>query len=117
MVMAHHGVGRGEFADNLRIPLAGVVLGLAALMVSTVRYRTFKDLKLSPRSLLVMMSFVAAGVIIATYKHPAVVLLAYFTAYLLFGLIDSVIGLRQEHHARKNQASSEDEPVDEQDYL
>ncbi len=77
------------------MPVAAVVVFLALLMVSTVRYRTFKDLKLSRKSAAAFMFVLALGVVIATQFHPAWVLVAYFSAYLLFGLFESVLMLRR----------------------
>ncbi len=65
------------------------------LMVSTVRYRTFKDLRLSKRSLVVFMFVIAGGVVIGTQFHPAWVLVALFSAYLVLGLLESLVLLRR----------------------
>jgi CDP-diacylglycerol--serine O-phosphatidyltransferase len=94
MVIAHHARG-GELPDAARVPVAAVVVFLALLMVSTVRYRTFKDIKLSRKSATAFMFILALGVVIATQFHPAWVLVAYFSAYLLFGLVESVLMLRR----------------------
>jgi CDP-diacylglycerol--serine O-phosphatidyltransferase len=94
MVIAHHARG-GDLPSAARVPVAAVVVFLSALMVSTVRYRTFKDLKLSRTSASVFVFVLALGVVIATQFHPAFVLVAYFSAYLLFGLGESVLILRR----------------------
>src|SRR5205823_10629022 len=104
-----------------RVPIAAVVVFLSLLMVSTVRYRTFKDLKLSRKSATVFMSVLALGVVIATRFHPAWVLVAYFSAYLLFGLVESVLILRRylvERRAASSTAAlldAVDEDEDESD--
>lgn len=117
MVFAHHGLMGGELDSSLRAPLAGVVLGLSALMVSTVRYRTFKDVRLSSRSFLTFLAIVLSGVLIALWVHPALVLFAYVTSYLVIGIIESAIGLRQEHLARKTGRNIEEDDGEEEDYL
>lgn len=94
MVIAHHARG-GDLPEAARVPIAAVVVFLSALMVSTVRYRTFKDLKLSRKSAAAFVFVLALGVVIATQFHPAFVLVAYFSAYLLFGLVESVLILRR----------------------
>lgn len=92
MVIANHGARGGEpLPDAARRPVAAVVVFLALLMVSTVRYRTFKDLKPSKKSAVVFLFVVAAGVVIGTQLHPAWVLVAYFSAYLLLGLVESAV--------------------------
>src|SRR5689334_16541132 len=64
MIIAHHGArGVEVLPDYARVPIAGVVVFLSLLMVSTVRYRTFKDLRLSRRSATVFMFILAGGVV------------------------------------------------------
>ncbi|QRK08916.1 CDP-diacylglycerol--serine O-phosphatidyltransferase [Archangium violaceum] len=102
MIIAHHAATGGEVLDeSARGPVAVATTALALLMVSTVRYRTFKDLRLSPRSALILMLVLASGVIIGTRFHPAYVLVAYSFAYLAFGLIESAFGVRKRLVARK----------------
>jgi CDP-diacylglycerol---serine O-phosphatidyltransferase len=120
MVIAHHARG-GDLPATARVPIAAVVVFLSLLMVSTVRYRTFKDLKLSRKSATVFMFILALGVVIATRFHPAWVLVAYFSAYLLFGLVESVLILRRyvvERRAASSAAAlldAVDEDEDESD--
>ena len=94
MVIAHYGA-RGEvrIGTGAQIPIAIVVALLSLLMVSTVRYRTFKDVRFSKKSLTIFTALCALGVVIATQLHPAYVLVAYFSAYLLLGLVESGISL------------------------
>src|SRR5713226_6550793 len=55
MVVAHHGAQGGPLGARAHAPIAVVVSVLALLMVSTVRYRTFKDVRLSPKSASIFM--------------------------------------------------------------
>jgi CDP-diacylglycerol---serine O-phosphatidyltransferase len=129
MIIAHHVATGGEVLDAAaRGPVAVASTVLALLMVSTVRYRTFKDLRLSPRSALVLMLMLASGVVIGTRFHPAYVLVAYSFAYLTFGLIESAFLVRKHLVTRKlgggaamasavleeEDEDLEDEPADEQ---
>ena len=128
MIIAHHAATGGVVLDMAaRGPVAVASTALALLMVSTVRYRTFKDLRLSPRSVLVMMTMLATGVVIGTRFHPAYVLVAYSFAYLAFGLVESAFLVRKHLVSRKlgrgaaattvleeEDEELEDEPADEQ---
>lgn len=101
MVIAHH-VARGELpAEDVRAPIMVAVAALSLLMVSTVRYRTFKNLRLSRRAALVFMVVLASGVVIGTQFHPAFVLVVFSFAYLIFGLIESAFLVRNHLVARK----------------
>src|SRR4051812_36056992 len=72
MVIAHYGT-RGEvrIGTTAQIPIAVVVALLSLLMVSTVRYRTFKDVRFSKKSLTIFTALCALGIVIATRLHPA----------------------------------------------
>ena len=63
---------------------------LSFLMVSTVRYRTFKDTHLNARSLATFVFVLAAGVIIGIATRASFVLLVFAGAYILLGLVESV---------------------------
>jgi CDP-diacylglycerol--serine O-phosphatidyltransferase len=102
MIIAHHAATGGEALEgSARGPVAVAATLLALLMVSTVRYRTFKDLRLSRRSAFVLMLMLASGVVIGTRFHPAYVLVAYSFAYLGFGLLESAFLVRNRLVARK----------------
>ncbi len=94
VVIAHHGAQGGYLAASARVPVAVLVVVLSLLMVSTVRYRTFKDLRISVRSAGLLALLALGGVVVGTQLHPAFVVASYFAAYLLFGLLESVFILR-----------------------
>ncbi|WP_224365890.1 CDP-diacylglycerol--serine O-phosphatidyltransferase [Hyalangium versicolor] len=101
MIITHHVIVGAEPASAVRGPIAAVVGLLALLMVSTVRYRTFKDLRLSKKSAVVFMLVALSGLAIGTQLRPAYVLVAYSSAYLAMGLIESAFLVRKRLVARK----------------
>jgi CDP-diacylglycerol---serine O-phosphatidyltransferase len=126
MIIAFQTARGGELPEAFRWPVFAVVVFLALLMVSTVRYRTFKDLKLSKRSMAVFAFILAGGVIIATRLHPASGIVAYFGLYLVSGLVESVLLLRRYVVDKKAQAlaavidddtEEDDDAIDEQEVL
>jgi len=132
LVIANYGASGGEvLARAAQVPVAIVVGTLALLMVSTVRYRTFKDVRLSPKSIGVFLGLCVAGVLIATQAHPAFVLVVFFSFYLLLGLVESAVIVGGRLVARnaavggaaaavvdedEDEGEGEDE-VEEQDFL
>lgn len=117
LVIAHHLV-HGDAPMTAHWTIAGVVVALSLLMVSTVRYRTFKDARPSKKSALVFMGVCLLGVVVATQLQPAYVLVAYFSAYLLMGLIESAVTFpkrRSEARATANAAAVEEEDELEDD--
>jgi CDP-diacylglycerol--serine O-phosphatidyltransferase len=122
MIITHHAVSSDLPSSLVTGPVAAVVGLLALLMVSTVRYRTFKDLRLSKKSALIFMLVVAGGLAIGIQLRPAYVLVAYSSAYLAMGLIESAFLVRKRLVARKVGAGvaaaamlDEDEEVEEDD--
>lgn len=95
---------RGALAEGAVVPMAVAVAGLALLMVSTVRYRTFKDTRPNRKSALAFMLVVVGGTVIATQLHPAWVLVACCGAYLALGLVESAVLVRSRLVARKGAA-------------
>jgi CDP-diacylglycerol--serine O-phosphatidyltransferase len=88
-------------------PIASVVLILAFLMVSTIRYRTFKDAGINLRTLLAFLLIVAVGVVVAYRGRPSLVLLVYFSFYILLGLGEEVLfGRRRRAAARASAAAA-----------
>src|SRR5215510_5118984 len=73
------------------LPALAVVLVPAVMMVSTIRYRSFKDLDLRSRRPFRVL-IVIAVVIVAIWTHPRGVLLALAYAYLASGLIGFGVG-------------------------
>ncbi|MFN0063249.1 MAG: CDP-diacylglycerol--serine O-phosphatidyltransferase [Myxococcaceae bacterium] len=123
MVIAHHGVSGGELAPTAQAPIALVVVLLALMMVSTVRYRTLKDLRLSPKSGAAFAALCLLGVLVATQLHPAYVLVVLFSTYLTLGLIESALLVARRAMARRASAGEvevddqEADDLDEQDFL
>lgn len=72
-------------------PIAGLVLGLSFLMVSTVRYRTFKDAGLKPGTLAGFVAVIAVGAFFALSGRLTQVFLVYFSFYILLGLAEEVL--------------------------
>jgi len=78
-----------------RIPVAAVVVLLSFLMVSTIKYRTFKDAHLSPKSLLVLGFLAVTGLAVGYATRASFVLVVYMAAYIAMGIAESLMA-----HAR-----------------
>jgi CDP-diacylglycerol--serine O-phosphatidyltransferase len=90
IVIAHYKqFGQATGAAD-RLPVALVVILLSFLMVSTVRYRTFKDAHVSPRSLAVMGFLAVTGLAVGWVTRASFVLVVYMAAYIAMGLAESL---------------------------
>ena len=80
----------GLYDYRAALPALGMVLVPAALMVSTIRFRSFKTLDSKNRKPYTVLIFVAAGIVaIATHPQWTLVVVAY--AYLASGFIGMAI--------------------------
>jgi CDP-diacylglycerol--serine O-phosphatidyltransferase len=91
LVIAHYRQFGSTTEPATRVPIAIVVALLSFLMVSTIRYRTFKDLHLSTRSLLVFAFLTLGGVAVAITTRASFVLVVYMAAYIALGIAETVI--------------------------
>jgi len=90
LVIAHYQEFGAATDAATRVPVAVVVLLLSFLMVSTVRYRTFKDVHLSRKSFTVFLILVAVGLAVGLATRASFVLVVYMGAYLALGIAESV---------------------------
>jgi len=93
IVIADHAVSGGANARHYSEILLAVTLGTAVLMVSSVRFRSFKDLKLDVRSVLLVGFFVASAAAVAIELSPAFILLWLLACYLTLGICEWLLTL------------------------
>ena len=91
LVIAHYRQFGSTTNAASRIPIALVVILLSFLMVSTIRYRTFKDLHLSRRSLALFAFLSIAGVAVGIATRASFVLVVYMAAYVALGIAESLL--------------------------
>lgn len=107
-----------------RFGVEHVVVGtlfLGFLMVSNVRYRTFKDLKLSKKSITLAFVFLLVMAALFTRLKPTEALAALFVGYIGLGMLEEVVFFRRRRRARRAEHSEEDadeeEEEEEESYL
>src|SRR5215831_15509469 len=101
LVVANHAID-GKFSTAAwSWPILGVTVLLSMLMVSTVRFRSFKDLKLNARTLGVVAFAVGSSGIIYARLKPAFVLVWLLGFYVMLGLFEALWQLsRRKRPAR-----------------
>jgi CDP-diacylglycerol--serine O-phosphatidyltransferase len=103
--------------------VTAVVLVLSACMVSTIRFRSFKDLKLSLPTVVFVLFAVSSTAFIALWLKPAFALVWLLTSYVVIGLAEAFLSLsartfvllargtaRFDRRARRDGAAPEGEP-------
>ena len=119
VLVAHHA---GPYKLVSESVVAGVVLMLSYLMVSRVRFRSFKDLRLTRRT--VELALIIGGVWIVVVMNgvsKALIFLVLITAYILLGLAETMLFMkrrfveyRQEKLAQSQAAAAPEPPRDEE---
>lgn len=88
-------------------PLFAVTLGLSFLMVSTIRFRSFKELKLNARTVLMVAFAVGSSAVISYKLKPQFVLVWLLGFYILLGIFESLWHLPGRLRERAALARSE----------
>ncbi len=90
IIVANHAAagqyGRPEYAWGI----FGVTALLSFFMVSTVRFRSFKEVKLNVRTVLFVAFAIGSSVFISMRKSPAFVLVWLLGFYILLGVFESL---------------------------
>lgn len=98
IVMSSYPFDRPTFGGTTGI--AVVTLLLAGLMVSGIRYRTFKDLRLSRKSMTILF---VVGLVLAAVSlqlKPTIALTMLFLGYITLGLAEELIFFRSRAEER-----------------
>jgi CDP-diacylglycerol--serine O-phosphatidyltransferase len=89
LVIANHSV-HGALWSKKALMVA-VVLGLSALMVSTVQFRSFKDVRLGWRTAFMLALGLGSTVGVAAQFGPAFALPYILSCYIAIALVESVV--------------------------
>jgi len=108
LVLANHAMG-----DELRLhgpkyvwAMVGLTVFLSFLMVSTIKFRSFKDMRLNARTFLFVAFAVGSSAIVSLQTRPAFVLVWLLSCYVVIGLVESVLSLSRRAARRGEQRHS-----------
>lgn len=90
IVVANHAaageIGGAQYASAI----LATTLILSLLMVSTIRFRSFKDLRLNVRTVLLVAFAIGSSAVISTQMQPAFVLVWLLGFYVMLGIFESL---------------------------
>jgi CDP-diacylglycerol--serine O-phosphatidyltransferase len=90
IVVANHAlsglIGRAEYAWII----LAITIGMSALMVSNVQFRTFKDLRPNLRGFLFIAFAIGSSAVVLTEMKPAFVLVWLLGLYVLMGIFETL---------------------------
>jgi CDP-diacylglycerol---serine O-phosphatidyltransferase len=90
LVVANHAAGGLIGREEYTIVLLCVTVGLSLLMVSNVRFRSFKDLRFDTGTVLLVLFVIASSAFVWQRFRPEFVLCWLLSVYLFIGLIETV---------------------------
>ncbi len=102
IVVANHLTGKLPFSPYL---ISFLVLALSVFMVSAMPFRSFKDLRLNLRTVLFISVALGVTVWIALTIHPSMALVWLLAAYVIIGIVESLIVLMNKARAGIDKAS------------
>jgi len=109
LIAANHAVD-GSLA-SAKGPVLIIVLSLAFFMVSTIKFRSFKDVKLNARTVSLVTLAVGSSVILAVQLHLAFAIGWLLTSYVAIGLVESALALSRRVVRQKRRAEDAEETV------
>jgi CDP-diacylglycerol--serine O-phosphatidyltransferase len=112
LILANHAISGNLASEKFAYPLCGLTLFLSFLMVSTIKFRSFKDLKWSAPTVGLVLFVVASSAVISVQTKPAFVLVWLLGCYVAIGLVETVLNIpkaRRDRRAAIAAARSEDE--------
>lgn len=104
LVVANHAVGGNLSGPKYVYAIMGLTVFLAFLQVSTIRFRSFKDLKLNARSVGLVLFAVASSAIVSLQTKPAFVLVWLLSFYVVIGVVETMIMVPREIAQRRRDA-------------
>jgi len=93
LLVANHAVGGALGAEEYTLALFGVTILLSLLMVSSVKFRSFKDLSFNFGTVLLVLFAIASSAVVWKVTRPPFVLLWLISFYVFIGLIEAVRSL------------------------
>lgn len=105
LVIAHHRAFNVPVQRH--IDVLTLVIVLSYLMVSNVRYRTFKDFRPSVRSVPILLALAGAGIGITVVWRASVTVVAAVGLYIFYGLLEEVMFYRAR---KENDPTKVDKP-------
>ncbi len=110
LLVANHAVGGALGAQQYTVALFVVTIVLSLLMVSSIKFRSFKDLRFNFGTAFLVLFAIASSAVVWQLTRPPFVLLWLITFYVSIGLIDAVRSLAARARGIENvRASSPDD--------
>ena len=98
-VMAFHAIGINQTTNHILV--AALVIVLSYLMISRVRIRSMKDVKLTKRTTAIIALLLASAVIVGVQLSRPAVLIFLVGCYITLGLVEEMVLLSRSRIERR----------------
>jgi CDP-diacylglycerol---serine O-phosphatidyltransferase len=113
LVLTNHAIGVTKISNHAAI--AAFVLVLSYLMISRIRFRSFKDLQLNKRNVAVIIGIAALAIVMFVRINGPAVLMALMSLFVLLGLAEELVFFRRrrrEELAEKQKGEPDDDEAE-----
>jgi CDP-diacylglycerol--serine O-phosphatidyltransferase len=105
LVIANHAISGNLMGREYLWIMLALTIFLAFLQVSTIKFRSFKDLKLNARTVALVFFAVGSSAVVSLQTKPAFVLVWLLSFYVLIGLVETLLSI-PKRKARENSRHS-----------
>jgi CDP-diacylglycerol---serine O-phosphatidyltransferase len=105
LLFANHAVGGALTHERYTLAIFGVTIVLSLLMVSTFRFRSFKELSFNVGTALMVMFAIGSSAFVWRYGKPQFVLVWLLSFYVLIGVVETVRAIPERFRRRREEES------------
>ncbi|MBX3247587.1 MAG: CDP-diacylglycerol--serine O-phosphatidyltransferase [Myxococcales bacterium] len=109
LVVANTAARQTSMSDVLGHPsiVLAVVIALSFFMVSTIRFRSFKDIKLSVRTVVLLVLALGSTIFIAFRLHISLAFVWLLGSYIVIGLVETILQMTPSARRRRREEAEE----------
>ena len=111
LVVANHAVTGALQGPRYTWAMMVLTLFLAFLMVSTIKFRSFKDLRLNAASIALVTFAVGSSAVVSLQTKPAFVLVWLLTFYVAIGLVETIVSYPRRRREKRAERRSSVPPL------
>ena len=101
LVIANHAIAGTLGGPEYLWMMMALTVFLAFLQVSTIKFRSFKDLKLNARTVALVFFAVGSSAVVSLQTKPAFVLVWLLSFYELIGLVETILTISSPKRRRE----------------
>jgi CDP-diacylglycerol--serine O-phosphatidyltransferase len=115
LVLTNHAIGVTEVSNHAAI--AGFVLVLSYLMISRIRFRSFKDLRLTKRTIASIFAISTLALLAFVQINGPAMLMGLLSLFVVLGLIEEVLFYRRRKREEAKEKAVGEPDDDEREVL